>query len=61
MTVGTTYPSEWREQEDPLTRRRVRQLTSDRPTVYLPTHDPAAVARLTQRQVVNPSSVRLPA
>ena len=27
MTVGTTYPSEWREHEDPLTRRHVRQLT----------------------------------
>ena len=27
MTVGTTYPSEWREHEDPLTGRHVRQLT----------------------------------
>jgi len=43
------------------TLRRVHQLVSDRPTVYLPTHDPAAVTRLTQRQVVSPSSVRLAA
>src|SRR5687768_3968250 len=27
MTVGTTFPSEWREHEDPLTGRHVRQLT----------------------------------
>ena len=40
---------------------RVRQLVTDRPTVYLPTHDPAAVARLTRRQLVSPSSVRMPA
>lgn len=37
------------------TLRRVRQLASDRPTVYLPTHDPDAAARLTRRQVVNPT------
>jgi len=43
------------------TLRRVQQLVTDRPTVYLPTHDPAAVARLTPRRVVSPSSVRLPA
>jgi glyoxylase-like metal-dependent hydrolase (beta-lactamase superfamily II) len=43
------------------TLKRVQQLVSDRPTVYLPTHDPAAVARLTQRQVVNPSAIRRPA
>src|SRR5215208_5320119 len=27
MTVGSTYPPEWRESLDPLTGRRVRQLT----------------------------------
>src|SRR4030095_1203993 len=27
MTVGRTYPSEWREYADPLTGRQVRQLT----------------------------------
>src|SRR5215208_7090121 len=27
MTVGRTYAPEWREYKDPLTRRRVRQLT----------------------------------
>ena len=27
MTVGTTYPPEWRDYGDPLTGRRVRQLT----------------------------------
>src|SRR5215467_11070902 len=27
MTVGKEYPPEWREYTDPLTRRRVRQLT----------------------------------
>jgi len=43
------------------TLRRVQQLVTDRPTVDLPTHDPAADARLTQRRVVSPSSVRLPA
>ena len=50
---------------DPATARaslaRVQQLADDRPTVYLPTHDPAAVRRLTERQVVSPASVRLPA
>jgi N-acyl homoserine lactone hydrolase len=35
---------------------RVRQLVSVRPTVYLPTHDPEAVARLTRRGVVSPAS-----
>ena len=43
------------------TLRRVQQLATDRPTVYLPTHDPVAVARLIQRRVVSPSSGRLPA
>jgi len=50
---------------DPATARaalrRVQQLVTGRPTVYPPTHDPAADARLTQRRVVSPSSVRLPA
>ena len=50
---------------DPVAARatlgRVQRLVTDRPTVYLPTHDPAAVGRLTQRHVVSPSSVRLPA
>src|ERR1044071_5574095 len=27
MTVGATYPPEWRDYHDPLTGRRVRQLT----------------------------------
>lgn len=40
------------------TLRRVQQLAADRPTVYLPTHDPAAVARLTRRQIVSPASGR---
>jgi N-acyl homoserine lactone hydrolase len=30
----------------------IRRLTTERPTVYLPSHDPDAVARLTGRQVV---------
>jgi glyoxylase-like metal-dependent hydrolase (beta-lactamase superfamily II) len=41
---------------DPATARatlaRIRQLAAERPTVYLPTHDAAAVTRLTRRQVV---------
>src|SRR5215208_1374287 len=28
MTVGRSYPLEWRDHQDPLTGRRVRQLTS---------------------------------
>jgi len=39
---------------------RVQQLVIDPPTVSLPTHDPAAVGRLTQRQVVSASSVPEP-
>jgi glyoxylase-like metal-dependent hydrolase (beta-lactamase superfamily II) len=39
------------------TLRRVRQLAGDRPTVYLPTHDPEAVVRLTRRQYAAPSRV----
>ena len=35
------------------TLARIRQLAAERPTVYLPTHDPAAVVRLTRRQVVS--------
>jgi glyoxylase-like metal-dependent hydrolase (beta-lactamase superfamily II) len=33
---------------------RVRQLTQERPTVYLPTHDPESQARLAERRVVVP-------
>jgi N-acyl homoserine lactone hydrolase len=32
--------------------QRIRQLTEQRPTVYLPTHDPESQARLAARQVV---------
>ena len=28
MTIGATYPPEWRDYQDPLTGRRVRQLTN---------------------------------
>ena len=35
------------------TLARIRQLAAERPTVYLPTHDPAAVVRLTRRHVVS--------
>jgi hypothetical protein len=31
----------------------IRQLGSDRPTVYLPTHDPESSARLANRRLVN--------
>jgi len=51
------------EHADPAAARttlaRVQQLVTDRPTVYLPTHDPTALERLTQRHVVAPSSMRL--
>jgi N-acyl homoserine lactone hydrolase len=33
------------------TLARIRQLTTQRPTVYLPTHDPDSAARLERRQV----------
>jgi N-acyl homoserine lactone hydrolase len=33
------------------TLSRIRQLVTDRPTVYLPSHDPEAVARLQRREV----------
>jgi glyoxylase-like metal-dependent hydrolase (beta-lactamase superfamily II) len=32
---------------------RIQQLVAERPTVYLPSHDPEAVRRLVERQVVN--------
>ena len=34
MTVGTVYPPEWREDVDPLTGRRVRQLTDSQAEDY---------------------------
>lgn len=34
------------------TLRRIRELTRQQPTVVLPTHDPASLARLADRQVV---------
>ena len=43
------------------TLRRIQQLVAERPTVYLPTHDPDSVRRLTHRQVVDPASVQVPA
>jgi glyoxylase-like metal-dependent hydrolase (beta-lactamase superfamily II) len=43
------------------TLARVRQLVSDRPTVYLPTHDPAAIERLTQGRPAGLRPVRVPA
>jgi N-acyl homoserine lactone hydrolase len=48
---------------DPATARatlgRIRDLTSQRPTVYLPSHDPDSVTRLTQRQVVDATALEL--
>jgi glyoxylase-like metal-dependent hydrolase (beta-lactamase superfamily II) len=42
---------------DPATARatigRIRRLVSERPTVYLPTHDPDSARRLTEREVVD--------
>jgi N-acyl homoserine lactone hydrolase len=40
------------------TLARIQQLVSERATVYLPTHDPEAVTRLTQRQVVGAAPAR---
>ena len=37
------------------TLRRIRLLTEQRPTVYLPTHDPESEARLASRTVVSPA------
>lgn len=34
------------------TRRAIRHLAKDRPTVYLPTHDPESAARLAGRSLV---------
>ena len=34
------------------TLRAIRQLAKDRPTVYLPTHDPESAARLASRSLV---------
>jgi N-acyl homoserine lactone hydrolase len=36
------------------TTARIRRLTAERPTVYLPTHDPAAAQRLAGRQLTMP-------
>lgn len=36
------------------TLRAVRQFSSERPTVYLPTHDPQSASRLANRTVVRP-------
>lgn len=45
---------------DPSTARatlaRIQRLVRERPTVYLPSHDPEAVARLTERRVVDASA-----
>jgi N-acyl homoserine lactone hydrolase len=38
------------------TLARIRRLVAERPTVYLPSHDPAAGTRLAQRQIAGPSS-----
>jgi N-acyl homoserine lactone hydrolase len=49
---------------DPQTARatlgRIRQLTRERPTVYLPSHDPGSISRLTHGRVVgaSPEEVR---
>jgi N-acyl homoserine lactone hydrolase len=37
------------------TLERIRRLVTERPTVYLPSHDPGAAARLAARQVVSPA------
>jgi N-acyl homoserine lactone hydrolase len=36
------------------TLARIRQLCSDRPTIYLPTHDPKSFERLYRRRPTSP-------
>jgi glyoxylase-like metal-dependent hydrolase (beta-lactamase superfamily II) len=36
------------------TLTRIQRLVAERPTVYLPSHDPQSVARLTARQTAAP-------
>ena len=43
------------------TLARIQRLVTERPTIYLPTHDPAAVVRLTRRQVVSQPPTQAPA
>jgi N-acyl homoserine lactone hydrolase len=43
------------------TLARIQRLVGERPTVYLPSHDPAAALRLSRRQLVSPPSVPMPA
>ena len=38
------------------TLRAIRHLAMDRPTVYLPTHDPESAARLSRRALVEATS-----
>jgi N-acyl homoserine lactone hydrolase len=38
---------------------RIQELVTRRPTVYLPTHDPESVARLTERRVVSGTPARV--
>jgi glyoxylase-like metal-dependent hydrolase (beta-lactamase superfamily II) len=48
----------------PAARRtlaRIQRLAAERPTVYLPTHDPESVARLLAREVVDPAAIRVAA
>jgi N-acyl homoserine lactone hydrolase len=40
------------------TLKRIQRLVTERPTVYLPSHDPDAAARLAKRQVVSPAPPR---